>query len=207
MQPATSTASIRSSGRRLRRAKLQARSSSAGGSFRDVIGTVADRGNLTPRQIAAGDWLYGLLGAWGGTTGGMVGAYSERVDSSTSGSRAFPSGWTAEFLALEKVLDGMHGAERRLLQWLVTYAERPTGRRSLQYYVTDVLGLDVARQYAIPMAVGHIQALLEAVADLREHHTPAAQASALRRSMDAAGVKRRAKEEADALVNVPRSVA
>jgi hypothetical protein len=171
----TTTASVRTSGRAFRRAQAHTRASgSAGGSFRDVIGTVADRGNLTQRQIAAGDWLYNLLNAWGGTTGGLIAGYGERISGSAPGPRGQPSGWTAEFLALQHVLDKLPTAQRKLLHWLVTYAERPTGRRSLQYYIVDVLGLDVARTYAVPMAVGHVQALLETVADLRAAYVASA---------------------------------
>lgn len=166
-----STSSIRISGnRKLRRARSQANAASAGGAFYDVVGQIADRGNLTPRQIGAGQWFYALLSTYHGSSAGLITGYRERVDTSAPATRSHGGSSTSEFVVMQWVLQRLHPHERRMMEWLVTYSERPAGRRSLHYYVLDVVNLDAQRQYAVPMAVGHLQALLETIAGLREQY-------------------------------------
>lgn len=156
--------SVEPRGRSARRSHLNSGNKSSGGSFRDVVGALADRGSLTPRQMAAGDRLYSLLQRFGGQSGGLVSGYNGRIDAAAPPhKRGIPMAFGDP---AQVVLDHLQPSQRRLLVWLVTYSERPTGRRALHYYVTEKLGLDVPRQTASGIAQGMVSALLEAVADV-----------------------------------------
>ncbi|TXH45628.1 MAG: hypothetical protein E6Q97_31250 [Desulfurellales bacterium] len=156
-------------GRSARRARLFRNSSGEGGSLGDVLHPLIDGGAVTSRQAAAAATLYELLNRYSGSSGGVVASYQGRVSTSTR-VRGMPSGWTAEQLLLQHILDCLRPHERKLLGWIVRFGERPTGRRALHYYVTEELGLDRPRTSASQIALGHVQCLFEAVADCIEDY-------------------------------------
>jgi hypothetical protein len=164
MHDTTTIDTPKMTGRRARRARLNT-AASAGGSLSDILGTLVAKGSLTDRQVSAGEWFYGKLCSYGGSSGGTVAAYKVRIDSGAR-NHGQPSGWNEDHLALQWVLDNLRPHERALMGWLVNYGERPTGRRSLGYWVLEHVGMDLPRQTAVTYAVGHVQCLLETIADL-----------------------------------------
>ncbi len=153
-------------GRALRRARIQESRGSETG-LREVLGSLLDKGALTQRQIAAGEWLYGLINRRSGWTGSSSMNYMERIHNSRRPTSS-PAGWSEADDDLIFVLDRLRPTERDLLTFLLLFSERPTGRRALHYWITERCGIDAERTTATRWATGHVQALLNGIADLRD---------------------------------------
>lgn len=137
-------------------------SNAPGGAFGDVLADLRSEEHLTQRQYDAGQLLLALLQAWHGSSAGMVGQLSCRVDAPLL-LPSWPPGGGAGMHMMERMLRGMRQHERELLKFLALHRELPRGSladwgRTRSAYRTS------KTQRAV--AVGRVGGMLDTIAEL-----------------------------------------
>lgn len=133
-----------------------------GGSMGDVIEDMAEKGHLNARQREAAALFLAALQAHHGSSQGIVGSTSDKVDC-TLQLPCWPPGGGVPVDACERLLKGLRGHERELLKFLVTHRELPRGSladwgRQHSNYKTGKTQLAVT--------VGRVTAMLDSIAEI-----------------------------------------
>jgi hypothetical protein len=133
----------------------------AGGSMAEVLDEMRRQKRLTDSELHAGYLFLRDLCAYHGRTGGLVGSTAERVDKSLSVGAG--ANWTRAHERCQRALDGLHGHERRVLEWMICHRER--ARPDLA-----TLGRQVStysnRDHAIAAAVSAIAGVLRSIMEV-----------------------------------------
>jgi hypothetical protein len=150
------------------RARKQSPHVEAGGSFAEIVASLAAAGRLSQRAMMAAHRFSTDLQTDAGTSGNIAACYQERVQSSlrVGGN---PIGWTQAGDRVQAIIDSFGKYEKEVLDFLIRNKEyaRPGlhdwGRTKSRYEHTNS---------ASGFAVGQISMLCERLADLYDRYSP-----------------------------------
>jgi len=132
-----------------------------GGGFGDLLDELKGEQHLTDRQYLAGNVLLTMLRTSHGSSNGLVGQISDKVDSSAR-QPLWPVGG-ASIAHVDSLLKGLRRHERELFKFLVVHKELPRGSLADWGRTRSAYKTNKTRR---AVTVGRVTGFLDSVAEL-----------------------------------------